>query len=88
MKRAVGRRMSAARQARRRRGGAVRRVERDDLAVGVGEHQPAARQHRPRPVDRPAAATTRLPGNVRLAPVVAGGTIYVLTEDGDLVALR
>ncbi|MCC7428702.1 MAG: PQQ-binding-like beta-propeller repeat protein [Alphaproteobacteria bacterium] len=30
----------------------------------------------------------RLPGAVRLAPVVAQGTLYVLTDDADLVALR
>ena len=40
------------------------------------------------PANGNATATTRLPGPVRLSPVVANGTIYVLTEDGDLVALR
>jgi outer membrane protein assembly factor BamB len=40
------------------------------------------------PANGNATATTRLPGGVRLSPVVANGTIYVLTEDGDLVALR
>ncbi len=29
-----------------------------------------------------------LPGNVSMAPVVAGGTLYVLTDDGELVAYR
>jgi outer membrane protein assembly factor BamB len=40
------------------------------------------------PANGNPTATTRLPGGVRLAPVVANGTIYVLTEGGDLVALR
>jgi outer membrane protein assembly factor BamB len=40
------------------------------------------------PANGNPTATTRLPGGVRLSPVVANGTIYVLTEDGDLVALR
>ncbi len=40
------------------------------------------------PANGTATATTRLPGPVRLSPVVANGTIYVLTEDADLVALR
>ena len=30
----------------------------------------------------------RMPGGVTLAPAVAGGTIYVVTDDADLVALR
>jgi outer membrane protein assembly factor BamB len=29
---------------------------------------------------------TKLPGPVRLAPIVAGNMLYVLTDDGDLIA--
>ena len=29
-----------------------------------------------------------LPGGVKISPVAAGDTVYVLTNDGDLVALR
>ncbi len=30
----------------------------------------------------------RLPGSVSLAPAIAKQTMYVVTDDGDLVALR
>ena len=40
------------------------------------------------PANGNIAARVNLPGPVRVSPVVAGGTIYVLTEDADLVALR
>jgi hypothetical protein len=29
-----------------------------------------------------------LPAGVRVAPVAAGGTVYILTENADLIALR
>ncbi len=32
--------------------------------------------------------TTKLPGNVLVPPVVAGGTLLILTDDGDIVAYR
>lgn len=40
------------------------------------------------PVDGAADSRIRLPGGVFVSPVVANRTTYVLTDDGDLVALR
>ncbi len=40
------------------------------------------------PANGSIAARVALPGPVRVSPVVAGGTIFVLTESADLVALR
>jgi outer membrane protein assembly factor BamB len=40
------------------------------------------------PADGTTVATVRLPGPAILAPVVANRTIYVLTDNADLVALR
>lgn len=40
------------------------------------------------PEDGKVLATFKLPGGVSVLPVVASGTIYVLTDDADLVALR
>lgn len=44
------------------------------------------RRHSPR--DGETLETAALAGGTRTAPVVAGGTMYVLTRDADLVALR
>ncbi len=40
------------------------------------------------PANGSVAAQVPLPGPVRISPVVAGGTMYVLTDGGELVALR
>lgn len=40
------------------------------------------------PYDGDVLGTIRLPDGASLSPVVADGTIYVLTDDGDLVAYR
>lgn len=40
------------------------------------------------PAGGETVATLELPGRSYLAPVVANGTLYVLTDDGDLVAYR
>lgn len=40
------------------------------------------------PYDGEVLGQSSLPDGVRVAPIAAGGTVYVLTEDADLVALR
>jgi outer membrane protein assembly factor BamB len=40
------------------------------------------------PQDGQVDSRVRLPGGVLVSPVVANGTVYVLTDDADLVALR
>ena len=40
------------------------------------------------PADGGIVSTVDLPGRAYIAPVVANGTLYVLTDDGELVAYR
>ena len=40
------------------------------------------------PLDGEMIGTTRLPGGAILQPAVAGGVLYLLTEDAAVVALR
>jgi outer membrane protein assembly factor BamB len=40
------------------------------------------------PYDGDVLGQVALPEGARVAPIVANGTVYVLTEDADIVALR
>ncbi|WP_431272630.1 hypothetical protein [Dankookia sp. P2] len=40
------------------------------------------------PLTGEKAGETKLPASTTLAPALAGGVLYLLTDDGDVVAMR
>ncbi len=56
-----------------------------DRLIVVGSHKKALSVS---PYTGKVLGSMDLPGRVELAPVIAGGTVYILTDGGDLIALR